>query len=151
MVNIYKNTRDAAEEYGLNDLVDDAVKGKELLKNRLNINFAEGKNKLDLVMTYTSNYSLTMVPYVNTGLTANGPHISQIKSLITREFNKRFAEKTIFLPRYEGYVANLEENFFGEGYSELLDSYKELSDEYNVMDFLDYTTEIFNMSSQWFQ
>jgi hypothetical protein len=29
--------------------------------------------------------------------------------------------------------------------------WNELEDEYNVMDFLDYTTEIFNMSSQWFQ
>ena len=56
--------------------------------------------------------------------------VDEERKLITREFNKRFAEKTIFLPRYEGYVANLEENFFGEGYSELLDSYKELSDEY---------------------
>lgn len=58
------------------------------------------------------------------------PQIDEERKLITREFNKRFNEKTIFLPRYEGYVANLEENFFGEGYNELLDSYKELSDEY---------------------
>ena len=79
--------------YGLNDLVDDAVKGKELLKNRLNINFEEGKYKLDLVMTYTSNYSLTLVPYVNTGLTENGPHITQLKTTLTREFNKFFKEK----------------------------------------------------------
>ena len=79
--------------YGLNDLVDDAVKGKELLKNRLNINFSEGKNKLDLVMTYTSNYSSTIVPYVNTGLTETGPHITQIKTALTREMNKFFREK----------------------------------------------------------
>ena len=80
-------------KYGLNDLVDNAVKGKELLKNRLNINFAEGKNKLDLVMTYTSNYSSTIVPYVNTGLTETGPHITQIKTALTREMNKFFREK----------------------------------------------------------
>ena len=79
--------------YGLNDLVDDAVKGKELLKNRLNINFSEGKNKLDLVMTYTSNYSSTIVPYVNTGLTETGPHITQLKTALTREMNKFFREK----------------------------------------------------------
>lgn len=29
--------------------------------------------------------------------------------------------------------------------------WNELEDEYDVMDFLEYTTEIFNMSSQWFQ
>lgn len=78
---------------GLNDLVDDAVNGKELIKNRFNMNYASEKNRLNIVMTYTSNYSFTLVPYVNTGLTANGPHISQIKSLLTREFNKFFREK----------------------------------------------------------
>lgn len=78
---------------GINDLVDEAVNGKELIKNRFIMNFQNDKNKLDLVMTYTSNYSLTVVPYVNTGLTANGPHISQVKSLLTREFNKFFRDK----------------------------------------------------------
>ena len=78
---------------GINDLVDEAVENKELIKNRFVMNYQNDKNKLDLVMTYTSNYSLTMIPYVNTGLTANGPHISQIKSLLTREFNKFFKDK----------------------------------------------------------
>ena len=78
---------------GINDLIDEAVAGKELIKNRFVMNFDEGKNKLDLVMTYTSNYSLTIVPYVNTGLTTTGPHITQIKSLLTREFNKFFRDK----------------------------------------------------------
>ena len=80
-------------KYGLNDLVNDAVKEKEILKNRLNVNFEEGKNKLDLVMTYTSNYSSTIVPYVNTGLTESGSHITQIKTALTREMNKFFREK----------------------------------------------------------
>ena len=56
--------------------------------------------------------------------------VDEERKLITREFNKRFNEKTIFFPRYEGYVANLEDNFFGEGYNELLDAYKELDLEY---------------------
>jgi len=78
---------------GINDLVDEAVENKELIKNRFVMNYQNDKNKLDMVMTYTSNYSSTLVPYVNTGLTANGPHISQIKSLLTREFNKFFRDK----------------------------------------------------------
>ena len=78
---------------GISDLVDEAVENKELIKNRFVMNYQNDKNKIDLVMTYTSNYSLTIVPYVNTGLTANGPHISQIKSLLTREFNKFFRDK----------------------------------------------------------
>lgn len=80
-------------EKGLHDLVNDATKGKEIIKNRLGINYAEGKNKLDLVMTYTSNYSSSIVPYVNTGLTESGPHITQFKTVLTREFNKFFREK----------------------------------------------------------
>ena len=78
---------------GISDLIDEAVDGKELIKNRFKMKYENGKNKIDMVMTYTSNYALTMIPYVNTGLTANGPHISQIKSLITREFNKFFRDK----------------------------------------------------------
>ena len=78
---------------GINDLVDAAVAGKELIKNRFNLTYLNGKNQIDLVMTYTSNYAITMIPYVNTGLTASGPHITQIKSLLTREFNKFFRDK----------------------------------------------------------
>ena len=78
---------------GLNDLVDAAVGNKELINNRFDMNFAEGKNKMDMVLTYTSNYSSTIVPYVNTGLTETGQHITQVKSIITREFNKFFKEK----------------------------------------------------------
>ena len=78
---------------GLNDLVDDAVAAKEIINNRFNMNFIDGKNKMDMVMTYTSNYSSTIVPYVNTGLTESGPHITQIKTTLTREFNKFFRDK----------------------------------------------------------
>lgn len=78
---------------GLHDLVDEAVTGKELINNRFDLKYQSGKNKIDMVMTYTSNYSMTMVPYVNTGLTSVGPHITQIKALLTREFNKYFKEK----------------------------------------------------------
>ena len=59
-------------ENGLNDLVDAAVKDKEIISKRFNIRFEEGKEKMDFVLTYTSNYSQTIVPYVNTGLTEKG-------------------------------------------------------------------------------
>lgn len=91
---------------GLNDLVDQSVGDKEILKNRLTTNFVDGKNKLDLVLTYTENYSSTIVPYVNTGLTENGPHITQIKTLLTREMNKFFREK--------GWLKEKDENLTGE-------------------------------------
>lgn len=78
---------------GIRDLVDEAVENKELIKNRFEMTYQNDKNKMDMIMTYTSNYSMIMVPYVNTGLTATGPHISQIKSVLTREFNKFFRDK----------------------------------------------------------
>ena len=78
---------------GINDLVDEAVKGKELIDHRFAMNFVDGKNKMDMVMTYTSSYGTTLIPYVNTGLTESGQHITQVKTLLTREFNKFFKEK----------------------------------------------------------
>ena len=79
---VYRSTN------GLNDLVDDIVKDNEIISNRLNVNYQENKYKLDLVMTYTSNYSSSIVAYVNTGLTDTGAHITQLKTTITREMNK---------------------------------------------------------------
>lgn len=79
--------------HGLNDLVDDAVGDSEIIGSRMNMNFDAGRNKLDMVVTYTSKYSLNMISYVNTGDTDAGPHITQIKTILTREFNKFFKEK----------------------------------------------------------
>ena len=80
-------------EHGLNDLADEAIGDKEIIKNRFNMFYENGKNKMDMVLTYTSNYSLNLIPYVNTGLTEKGPHITQVKTIITREFNKFFKDK----------------------------------------------------------
>ena len=98
------------EEYysknGLSDLVDEAVKDNEIIKNRLNISYSHGRNKLDFSMTYTDSYSSIIVPYVNTGLTDSGPHITQIKTILTREMNKFFREKK--------WLKEKEENLSGE-------------------------------------
>ena len=95
---------------GLNDLVDEAVKGKEIINNRFNMKFENGKNKMDMILTYTSNYSLQLVPYVNTGLTEKGPHITQVKTIITREMNKFFKEKK--------WLKAGEDNLSGEDFQE---------------------------------
>lgn len=95
---------------GLNDLVDEAVKKKELIDNRFCLNWKDGKYSLDMVMTYTSNYSLTIVPYVNIGLTESGPHIIQMKTALTREFNKFFKEKK--------WIKEKEDNLSGEDLQE---------------------------------
>ena len=95
---------------GISDLVDEAVKGKELIDNRFILKNESGKNKIDMIMTYTGNYNLTIVPYVNTGLTASGPHITQIKAILTREFNKFFREKN--------WLKEKEENLSGDDIQE---------------------------------
>lgn len=95
---------------GLNDLVDRAVKDKEIINNRFDMKFAEGKNKMDMIMTYTTNYSLSLVPYVNTGLTEKGPHITQVKTILTREMNKFFKEKK--------WIKTGEDNLTGEDMQE---------------------------------
>ena len=90
----YNGTKEVYEsKNGLNDLVDDAVKDKEIIDNRLSIDSSFNKFRLNLVMTYTGNYSSTIVPYVNTGLTDTGAHITQLKTALTREMNKFFREK----------------------------------------------------------
>ena len=98
------------EQKGLDSLVDFAVKTNELMNNRFHMNYENGKNKLDMVFTYTSKYSSTIIPYVNTGLTETGQHITQIKSTITRVFNNFFKEK--------GWLKENDENLSGDDIQE---------------------------------
>lgn len=95
-IKLYDNKEDIISFYsenGLNDLIDEAVKDKEIISRRFILNYTNDKYKMDMVLTYGNNYSSTIIPYVNTGLTESGPHITQIKTIITREFNKFFKEK----------------------------------------------------------
>lgn len=95
---------------GLDDLADDYLKDKELLNNRFKMNMVDGKNKMDLVLTYSTAYSSTVIPYVNTGLTESGPHIIQLRAVITREFNKFFRDK--------GWLKDKDENLNGDDIQE---------------------------------
>ena len=95
---------------GLDDLADDMIGDKEIIDNRLAINYEEGKDKLDLVLTYTSNYSSTFVSYVNAGLVETSPIQTQIKATLTREMNKFFREKK--------WLKEKDENLSGEDIQE---------------------------------
>ena len=87
------NEKEYYSKNGLSDIIDEAVKDSEIINNRFKMSFSEGKNKLDLALTYTSNYSATIIPYVNTGLTEVGPHITQFKAIITKQLNKFLRDK----------------------------------------------------------
>ncbi len=96
---------------GLDDFVTNAVGEKEIIENRFHSTFnADEKNKMDFILTYTTDYSSNMIAYVNTGLTERGPHITLIKTFITREFNKFFREK--------GWLKEKEDNLEGSDIQE---------------------------------
>ena len=61
-------------------------------------------------MTYTGNYSSIIIPYVNSGLTDTGAHITQLKTCLTREMNKFFREK--------GWLKEKDENLTGDDIQE---------------------------------
>ena len=95
---------------GLRDYVDQKVKDKEIIDNRFYSKFKNGKESIDFILTYTTSYNGTIVPYVNTGLTEKGSHITLIKALITKEFNKFF--------RDQKWLKEKDENLTGEDIAE---------------------------------
>ena len=111
-INLNENGKESSyySKNGIDDLVSNSIKGTELTKNRFHMNYENGKNKMNMVFTYTSNYSSIIVPYINTGLTESGQHITQIKTTITRVFNKFFKEK--------GWLKDKDENLTGDDIQE---------------------------------
>ena len=95
---------------GLRDYVDQKVKDKEIIDNRFYSKFKSGKESIDFILTYTTAYNGTIIPYVNTGLTEKGSHITLIKALITKEFNKFF--------RDQKWLKEKDENLTGEDIAE---------------------------------
>lgn len=59
----------------------------EIINNPMTLFAERGKNKLDFALTFTGASSSTIIPYVNYGITDAGPHVTAIKSTITRIFN----------------------------------------------------------------
>lgn len=97
-------------EKGLRDYVTWKVGDEEILKDRFELHEKKDKNQIDFILTWTSSYSSTIVPYVNTGLTEKGPHITTVKALITRELNKFFRE--------QGWLKEKEDNLSGDDVQE---------------------------------
>lgn len=82
------NKKDISHPNGISDFIDNHLDGNiEITNNRLIIQESNGNNRLDLAMTFCGNSSSRIIPYVNYGLTESGPHITAIKSTITRVMN----------------------------------------------------------------
>lgn len=80
---------------GIAYLVKEAA-GEDLeIVNPLLFQERAGKYKIDCGLSYTSKSSATIVAYVNYGLTEQGPHITAIKSTITKVMNKWAREQSL--------------------------------------------------------
>ena len=87
---------DKIKHDGIQDLLSRSLgNGISILNNNFIIQEQRDKQKLDLALTYCDKSSSTIVPYVNCGLTTAGPHITSIKSCITRTLNKWAKEQGI--------------------------------------------------------
>lgn len=81
---------------GIQDLLKKHLgKEIEIINNPLIIQEKKDKQAISLAMSYTTRGSSSIVPYVNCGITSAGPHITSIKSTITRILNKWAKEQNI--------------------------------------------------------
>lgn len=90
------NDEEIVHENGIQDLLKKHLgKEIEIINNPLIIQEKKDKQSISLAMSYTTRGSSSIVPYVNCGVTSAGPHITSIKSTITRVFNKWAKEQGI--------------------------------------------------------
>ena len=97
---------------GIDFLIRDSIgKSNLILKNRLLNLSKQGKYKLDWGLSYCSDSESTIIPYVNFGLTEQGPHITAAKTTITRVINKWAREQGLLKDKDK----NLDGNSIQEG------------------------------------
>ena len=90
------NNEEIVHENGIKDLLKKHLgKEIEIINNPLIIQEKKDKQSISLAMSYTTRGSSSIIPYVNCGLTSAGPHITSIKSTITRILNKWAKEQNI--------------------------------------------------------
>ena len=90
------NNEEIVHENGIQDLLKKHLgKEIEIINNPLIIQEKKDKQAISLAMSYTTRGSSNIIPYVNCGLTSAGPHITSIKSTITRTLNKWAKEQNL--------------------------------------------------------
>ena len=96
---------------GIADLLSRKLdKDESLLGDFLLFSKTEGKQKISAAATYCGRASSNITVYVNCGLTTAGPHITSIKSTITRILNKWAKE--------QGLLGSKEKNLEGSALQE---------------------------------
>lgn len=76
----------------IEDMLDEKCgKDIEIIGNH----FVMNTDKINLAMTFTSGSQAKIISYVNYGITSSGPHITGIKSTLTRVFNNWAKENNL--------------------------------------------------------
>lgn len=97
---------------GIAELIDRKLNGAiEVINSRLIISEKVPSGNIDLAMSFCGNSSPNIITYVNYGLTTIGPHITAIKSTITRVMNN-WAKENGLLKKAD---KNLDGNSLQEG------------------------------------
>lgn len=96
-----------SEPGGINAYVDRKVKGKELFSNRFVMDRAIGKDRLNICITYTSDYSESIDAYVNLGHTDSGAHIGSFHTAFSNAVNK-YAKDAGLLKKNDKSLSNTE-------------------------------------------
>lgn len=85
-------TEDISHPEGMGYFIDN---DKSIIDRPLIFQEQQDKYVLSCAMTYTDNSAAKIIAYVNHGLTEQGPHISAIKTNLTRTMNKWARENNI--------------------------------------------------------
>ena len=103
---------DKISHVGISDLLARRLGTEEsLLGDFLLFQETQGKQKISAAATYCGRASANITAYVNCGLTTAGPHLTSIKSTITRVLNKWAKEQGILKEKDK----NLEGSALQEG------------------------------------
>ena len=76
----------------IEDMLDEK-RGKDI--EIVGNHFVMNTDKINLAMTFTSGSQAKIISYVNYGITSSGPHITGIKSTLTRVFNNWAKENNL--------------------------------------------------------
>ena len=91
---------------GLNALMSKRVAGKELFSNRFIMERELGKDKLNICLTYTTDYSDNITAYVNLGHTDSGAHLSAMKTAFVKAVNKYASENNLLKKKDKNFSSN---------------------------------------------
>ena len=91
---------------GLDALMSKRVTNKELFSNRFIISRELGKDKLNICLTYTTDYSDNITAYVNLGHTDSGAHLSAMKTAFVKAVNKYASENNLLKKKDKNFSSN---------------------------------------------